>query len=76
MRRLPGFALALLCLVPMMASVGCATPHQITMKDGRVIEAKDEPEPEKGGTGFYVFEDEDGKKVRLNKDEIVEIRAK
>jgi hypothetical protein len=27
-----------------------------------------------GWMGFYVFED--GKKVRLNKDEIVEIRAK
>jgi hypothetical protein len=53
----------------------CATPYEIKMKDGRTIETRNEPEPEKA-TGFYVFEDQDGKRVRVNKDEIVEIRPK
>jgi hypothetical protein len=42
------------------------------MRDGRTIQTKDEPRPEES-TGFYVFEDERGKKVRINKDEIIEI---
>jgi hypothetical protein len=72
MRRI---ASTLLCLALVAGLVACATPHTIRMRDGRTISTKDEPKPDKE-TGFYVFEDEEGKKVRVNKDEIVEIRPK
>ena len=66
-------ALALV-LVFVMLSVGCAKPYTVRLKDGRVITTKDEPKAD-SETGFYVFEDSaDGKKVRVNKDEIVEMR--
>jgi hypothetical protein len=65
---------SLLAIVFVILSVGCATPYTVRLKDGSVITTKDEPKAEKG-TGFYVFEDaKDGKQVRVNKDEIVEIR--
>jgi hypothetical protein len=70
--RIPWIAL----LAAIAASlVACATPYEIQMKDGRTIETRNEPQPEKA-TGFYVFEDQDGRRVRVNKDEIVEIRPK
>ena len=63
----------LLCLALVAGLAACATPHAIVLRDGRTVLTKDEPKPEEG-TGFYVFTDEQGKKVRLNKDEIIEIR--
>ncbi|MFC1820827.1 YgdI/YgdR family lipoprotein [Thermodesulfobacteriota bacterium] len=59
----------------LMVSVGCATHHAILMKDGRTIVSKEEPKFDKK-TGFYEIKTEDGHKMRLNKDEVVEIKEK
>lgn len=59
------------CLVVLaLAAAGCATPYLIHLTSGEVMEASDEPEFDKT-TGFYQFEDTSGRRVRLNKDQIV-----
>jgi len=65
----------LLCLALVAGISACATPHAITMRDGRTILTKDEPKPD-DDSSFYVFEDEQGTKVRVNKNEIIEIRPR
>jgi len=44
----------------------------ITLKDGSVIKARNEPEFE-SDEGFYKFKDSAGKKISLNKDEVRKI---
>ncbi|QIQ22064.1 YgdI/YgdR family lipoprotein [Zophobihabitans entericus] len=52
---------------------GCATPSQITMKDGTVIRTADSPKFDED-TGFYQFEIlETGHPNSINKDEIISI---
>ncbi|MDY7220468.1 YgdI/YgdR family lipoprotein [Denitrificimonas sp. JX-1] len=55
--------------------VGCSTPAVITLKDGEQIETKDKPRYDED-SGFYQFEQEDGKPVQVNKDEIHTIKIK
>ena len=57
------------------AVLGCATPYDIHLKDGQVIQSRDEPEFDKRA-GFYRFEDAGGKSVRVNKDDIVKMEAR
>jgi len=64
-RTLPAFLLAL----GLGALAGCASPTVITLNDGREIQAVDTPHFEKD-SGFYEFEQLDGKRTRLNKDQI------
>ncbi|MCB2183601.1 MAG: YgdI/YgdR family lipoprotein [Desulfobulbaceae bacterium] len=53
----------------------CSTPHVMMLKDGRVIELADEPDFD-SDTGFYEYETAKGKKVRINKNEVVEIKER
>lgn len=64
-RTLPAFLLAL----GMGALAGCASPSVITLNDGREIQAVDTPKFDED-SGFYEFEQLDGKRTRLNKDQI------
>ncbi|MCJ7600944.1 MAG: YgdI/YgdR family lipoprotein [Desulfobulbaceae bacterium] len=57
----------------LMALVACSTPYRMMLKDGTVIEMADEPEFDMD-TGFYEYETLDGKNVRVNKDQVVEIK--
>lgn len=65
------------CFVFVLVStlVGCSSPHTMMLRDGRLLELADEPEFNKH-TGFYEFETTDGKMVRINKNEVIEIKEK
>lgn len=52
---------------------GCATPATITLKDGRILQARDYPDFD-DDTGFYEFEQIDDQRVRVNKAEVVTIK--
>jgi len=64
-RTLPAFLLAL----GLGALAGCSTPTVITLNDGREIQAVDTPKYD-DDSGFYEFEQLDGKRTRVNKDQI------
>ncbi|EKT4467324.1 YgdI/YgdR family lipoprotein [Pseudomonas juntendi] len=64
-RTLPAFLLAL----GLGALAGCASPTVITLNDGREIQAVDTPAYDED-SGFYEFEQLDGKRTRINKDQI------
>ena len=64
-RTLPAFLLAL----GMGALAGCSTPSVITLNDGREIQSVDTPVYDKS-SGFYEFEQLDGKRVQVNKDQV------
>ncbi len=63
------------CLSILFALTACAAPHTMTLKDGRVIETADEPEFNQK-TGFYEYNTVDGKKVQVNKDEVLEVKER
>ncbi|MDD0973098.1 YgdI/YgdR family lipoprotein [Pseudomonas fontis] len=48
---------------------GCSTPALITLNDGREIQAIDAPKYDRS-SGFYEFEQPDGKRTRINKDQV------
>jgi len=48
---------------------GCSTPSLITLNDGREIQAVDAPKFDRN-TGFYEFQQLDGKRTRINKDQV------
>ncbi|MGF6394152.1 YgdI/YgdR family lipoprotein [Pseudomonas plecoglossicida] len=48
---------------------GCSTPSLITLNDGREFQSTDSPRFEKA-TGFYEFQQLDGKRTRINKDQV------
>ena len=64
-RTLPAFLLAL----GLAAVAGCASPTVITLNDGREIQAVDKPSYDEE-SGFYEFEQLDGKRARINKDQV------
>ncbi|MFJ4433827.1 YgdI/YgdR family lipoprotein [Pseudomonas sp. NPDC089395] len=64
-RTLPAFLLAL----GIGALAGCSSPSVITLNDGREIQATDTPSYD-DESGFYEFEQLDGKRTRLNKDQV------
>ncbi|CDF85144.1 YgdI/YgdR family lipoprotein [Pseudomonas sp. QL9] len=68
-RTLPAFLLAL----GMGALAGCSSPSVITMNDGREIQSVDTPEYD-SSTGFYEFEQLDGKRVQVNKDQVRSVK--
>jgi hypothetical protein len=47
----------------------------ITLKDGSQLETTDKPKYDRD-SGFYEFEQRDGKPVRINKDDIHTIKKK
>ena len=68
-RTLPAFLLAL----GVGALAGCSSPSVITMNDGREIQSVDTPEFD-SRTGFYEFEQLDGKRVQVNKDQVRSVK--
>ncbi len=60
---------ALMLAAGMAALAGCASPTVITLNDGREIQAIDTPKYD-DASGFYQFEQLDGKETRINKDQI------
>ncbi|TWI53004.1 uncharacterized protein DUF903 [Pseudomonas duriflava] len=48
---------------------GCSSPSVITLTDGRRIQAVDTPEYDEE-SGFYEFEQLDGKPAKINKDQV------
>ena len=48
---------------------GCSTPSLITLNDGREFQAVDAPKFERD-SGFYEFQQLDGKRTRVNKDQV------
>ena len=68
-RTLPAFLLAL----GVGALAGCSSPSVITMNDGREIQSVDTPEYD-SRSGFYEFEQLDGKRVQVNKDQVRSVK--
>ncbi|QVW21734.1 YgdI/YgdR family lipoprotein [Pseudomonas hormoni] len=64
-RTLATFMLAL----GLATLAGCSSPAVITLNDGREIQAVDTPKYD-DDAGFYEFEQLDGKKTRVNKDQV------
>ncbi|CAG8865490.1 hypothetical protein PS627_01407 [Pseudomonas fluorescens] len=64
-RILPAFMLAL----GLATLAGCASPTVVTLNDGREIQAVDKPSFD-DDSGFYEIEQLDGKRTRINKDQI------
>lgn len=65
----------IVCFTTFWVFTACTAPHSMTLKDGRVIETADEPEFNRK-TGFYEYRTVDGKKVQINKDEVLEVKEK
>ena len=68
-RTLPAFLLAL----GLGALAGCASPTVITLNDGREIQATDTPKYDED-SGFYEFEQLDGKRATINKDQVQTVK--
>ncbi len=60
---------ALLLTLGLVALTGCASPTVITLNDGREIQTIDEPSFDEE-SGFYEFEQLDGKPAKVNKDQV------
>jgi len=52
---------------------GCANPSVITLNDGREIQTMDTPEYD-DESGFYEYEQLDGKPGKVNKDRVRTVR--
>jgi hypothetical protein len=65
-RTLPA---AFLLALGIATLAGCASPTVITLNDGREIQAVDTPQYDED-SGFYEFEQLDGKQTRINKDQV------
>ncbi|CAI8974738.1 MULTISPECIES: YgdI/YgdR family lipoprotein [unclassified Pseudomonas] len=64
-RTLATFMLAL----GLATLAGCSSPAVITLNDGREIQSVDSPRFD-SESGFYEFEQLDGKQTRINKDQV------
>ncbi|MGY4535377.1 major membrane immunogen (membrane-anchored lipoprotein) [Pseudomonas sp. TE3786] len=64
-RIIAAFALAF----GLVALAGCSSPSVITLNDGREIQTVDQPEYD-NDSGFYEFEQLDGKRTKVNKDQV------
>ena len=64
-RIIPAFVLA----AALAALAGCSSPSVITLNDGREIQTVDQPEYD-SDSGFYEFEQLDGKRTKVNKDQV------
>ncbi|AHY42680.1 YgdI/YgdR family lipoprotein [Stutzerimonas decontaminans] len=52
---------------------GCANPSVITLNDGREIQTLDRPDYD-DESGFYEYEQIDGKPGKVNKDQVRTVR--
>lgn len=60
---------AFLLSLGLVTLAGCSTPSVITLNDGREIQTVDRPDFD-DDTGFYEFEQLDGKRTKVNKDQV------
>ncbi|WP_079201606.1 YgdI/YgdR family lipoprotein [Pseudomonas sp. CC6-YY-74] len=68
-RILPAFLLAL----GLAALAGCVSPSVITLNDGREIQTINTPAFD-DDSGFYEFEQLDGNRAKVNKDQVRSIQ--
>ncbi|MDT4851349.1 hypothetical protein FQZ97_855270 [compost metagenome] len=68
-RIAPAFLLAL----GLFTLAGCSTPTVLTLNDGRELQAVDTLEYD-DDSGFYEFEQLDGNRAKVNKDQIRSIK--
>ncbi len=66
---------ALFAAAALVTLAGCSTPTVITLKDGSQLETTNKPKYD-DDSGFYEFEQSDGRPVRINKDDIHTIKQK
>ncbi|ERI50322.1 YgdI/YgdR family lipoprotein [Pseudomonas sp. NPDC077186] len=64
---------ALLIALGFAALAGCASPSVITLNDGREIQTVDKPKFDED-SGFYEFEQLDGKRATVNKDQVQTVK--
>ncbi|WP_278362695.1 YgdI/YgdR family lipoprotein [Stutzerimonas kunmingensis] len=64
---------ALLLALGFTALAGCANPSVITLNDGREIQTLDHPDFD-DESGFYEYEQIDGKPGKVNKDQVRTVR--
>lgn len=69
-RRTQRLIITALCMAGL---VGCSTPSVITLTDGSQIQTTDVPEFD-ADSGFYEFEQLDGKPAKVNKDQVITVR--
>jgi uncharacterized protein YcfL len=60
---------AIILSLSLMALAGCASPSVIVLNDGREITALDTPKLD-AKAGYYEFKALDGKRARLNQDQV------
>ncbi len=64
---------ALFAAVTFAALAGCSSPTVMTLNDGTELQTTDQPKYDED-SGFYEFEQLDGKPVRINKDDVHTIK--
>ena len=64
---------ALLMTLGLAVLAGCSTPSMITLNDGREIQTVDKPKFDEE-SGFYEFEQLDGKRATINKDQVQTVK--
>ncbi|AVO51312.1 MULTISPECIES: YgdI/YgdR family lipoprotein [Pseudomonadaceae] len=64
---------ALLIALGLAALAGCSSPSVITLNDGREIQTVDKPKFDEE-SGFYEFEQLDGKRATINKDQVQTVK--
>lgn len=64
---------ALLMTLGLVVLAGCSTPSVITLNDGREIQTVDKPKYDEE-SGFYEFEQLDGKRATINKDQVQTVK--
>lgn len=64
---------ALLIALGFATLAGCASPSVITLNDGREIQTLDKPRYDET-SGFYEFEQLDGKRAIVNKDQVQTVK--
>lgn len=65
----------LIAAILLGTTLGCSSPQKIMLNDGTVIETRDEVDYDKK-TGFYEYENTEGKEVIVNSTEIKMIEEK
>jgi len=63
----------LLMAIGFAVVAGCSTPSVITLNDGREIQTVDKPKFDEE-SGFYEFEQLDGKRATINKDQVQTVK--
>ena len=64
-----------LVLISCMAFTGCSSPYTIYLKDGTIVETSCKPSFDED-SGFYESKDTNGKKVQINKNEVLKMQER